>query len=265
VVVDYAATDRLLDAAHEAFGDLLPVRRHTRWLYTLGMTATLAYLRGLEQVMYDMMDNPDLIHRLMAFLSDGLAGVLDYLEAHHLLSLNNDGTYVGMGGFGWTKELPAADFAGDVRLRDLWGNAESQETTCISPKMFAEFVFPYQARLLERFGLVCYGCCEPLDARWHIVEQIPRLRRVSVSAWADWAGMAEKLGKRYVYAMKPTPADLAMETFDEERIRRELRQALRITRDCRVEVIMKDNHTIRNDPRRAIQWVKIAREEAEWV
>jgi len=30
-------------------------------------------------------------------------------------------------------------------------------------------------------------------------------------------------------------------------------------------VIMKDNHTIRNDPRRAIRWVKIAREEAERV
>ncbi len=265
VVVDDAATDRLLHAADETFGDLLPVRRHTRWLYSLGMTATLAYLRGLEQVMFDMLDNPDLIHRLMAFLSDGLAGILDTLEAQHLLSLNNDGTYVGMGGFGWTKQLPAADFAGAVRLRDLWGNAESQETTCVSPKMFAEFVFPYQVRLLERFGLNCYGCCEPLDARWHVVEQIPRLRRVSVSAWANWADMAEKLGSRYVYAMKPTPTDLALETFDEERVRRELRQALRITRHCRVEVIMKDNHTIRNDPRRAIQWVKIAREEAERV
>ena len=37
------------------------------------------------------------------------------------------------------------------------------------------------------------------------------------------------------------------------------------TRGCRVEVIMKDNHTIRNDPQRVIRWVRIAREEAERV
>jgi len=46
-------------------------------------------------------------------------------------------------------------------------------------------------------------------------------------------------------------ADLAMETFDEEGIRADLRQAFQITRNCRVEVIMKDNHTIGKDPSRA--------------
>jgi hypothetical protein len=265
ISVDHAATGQLLQTAEATFGDLLPIRLQTRWVITLGMTATLAYLRGLEQIMYDMVDKPDLIHRLMGFLSDSWMAMLDDLEARHLLNLNNDGSYVGMGGFGWTRELPGSDFAGTVRLRDMWGNAESQETTCISPRMFAEFVFPYQVRLLERFGLNCYGCCEPLDARWHVVEKIPRLRRVSVSAWANWPKMAEMLGDRYVYAMKPNPADLAMSSFDEERIRRELREAFRLTRDCRVEVIMKDNHTIRNDPRRAVRWVRIAREEAERV
>jgi hypothetical protein len=129
--------------------------------------------------------------------------------------------------------------------------------------MFREFVFSYQVRLLERFGLNCYGCCEPLDTRWDVVKEIPGLRRVSVAPWSDLADMAEKLGDRYIYAMKPNPADLAMPTFDEERIRAELREALQITRDCRVEVIMKDNHTIGNDPSRAARWVKIAREEAE--
>jgi hypothetical protein len=145
----------------------------------------------------------------------------------------------------------------------MWGFSESQETVGVSPQMFAEFVFPYQLPILERFGLNCYGCCEPLDKRWHIVQQIPNLRRVSVSPWADLARMAEMLGDRYIYSMKPRPTDLAMDGFDEDRIRAELREALRVTRDCRVEVIMKDNHTIRNDPRRVIRWVQIAREEAE--
>jgi len=185
------------------------------------------------------------------------------LEQNGLLCLNNDGTYVGSGGFGWTDELPQPDYNGRARTRDMWGFAESQETVGVSPEMFAEFVAPYQRPLLERFGLNCYGCCEPLDVRWQVVSQFPRLRRISVSPWADHRAMAEMLRDRYVYSMKPRPADLAMERFEEDRVRADLRQALHVTRDCRVEVIMKDNHTIRNDPRRVVRWVEIARQEAE--
>jgi len=263
IVIDHEATDRVLDLARETLGDLLAVRLKTTWWWSVGMTWLLIRLRGLAQIMYDMFDHPDGLHRLMAFLRDGHQARLDFLEQNGLLSLNNDGSYVGSGGFGWTHELPQPDFDGHVRTRDLWALAESQETVGISPHMFAEFVFPYQLPLLERFGLSCYGCCEPLDKRWPIVEQIPNLRRVSVSPWSERAQMAERLGDRYIYSMKPSPTDLAMDTFDEERIRAELRAALQATRDCRVEVIMKDNHTIRNDPQRVVRWVQIARQEAE--
>jgi hypothetical protein len=151
------------------------------------MTWPLVDIRGLEQMMLDMVDHPDDLHRLMAFLRDGHLAKLEFLEQNDLLSLNNDGTYVGSGGFGWTDELPQADFDGHVRTCDMWGFAESQETVGVSPAMFAEFVFQYQLPILQRFGLNCYGCCEPLDKRWHIVKQVPNLRRVSISPWADKA------------------------------------------------------------------------------
>ena len=63
--------------------------------------------------------------------------------------------------------------------------------------------------------------------------------------------------------MKPNPADLALDTFDEARIQATLRNDLQAARGCRVEIIMKDNHTIRHDPTRVIRWVRIARQEAE--
>jgi hypothetical protein len=131
--------------------------------------------------------------------------------------------------------------------------------------MFAELIFPYQLPLLQRFGLTCYGCCEPVDNRWPILMQLPNLRRVSVSPWSDRAKMAENLGDRYIFSMKPNPASLAMDTFDEERIRQALRRDLELARDCRVEIIMKDNHTIRRNPSRVVKWVRIAREEAERI
>ncbi|GAB4545903.1 MAG: hypothetical protein Kow0063_40120 [Anaerolineae bacterium] len=264
--VDYEATQRLVDLAQSVLGDLLTVRLRTNWWWTLGMTMKVAFLRGLEQMMYDMIDNPGLIHRLMAFLRDGHLALLDYLEEEGLLSLNNDGAYVGSGGLGWSKELPQPDFDGKkVRLCDMWGFAESQETVGISPQMFAEFVFPYQLPVLERFGLNCYGCCEPLDKRWHIIRHIPNLRRVSVSPWANVSRMADMLEDRYIFSLKPSPADLAVRNLDEEKVRAGLREAFRITRNCRVEVIMKDNHTIGNNPQNVIRWCQIAREEAERV
>jgi hypothetical protein len=263
--VDYQATNRLVEMANETLGDLLTVRLRTNWWWTLGMTMRVAFLRGLEQLMYDMMDNPELVHRIMALMRDGTLALLEYLDAENLLSLNNDGAYVGSGGLGWSKELPQPDFDGKVRLCDMWGFAESQETVGVSPQMYGEYIFPYQLPILKRFGLNCYGCCEPLDVRWPYVQQIPNLRRVSVSPWADVSAMADMLGDDYIFSLKPSPSDLAVKTLDEVRVRASLRETFRITQDCRVEAIMKDNHTIGHNPQNVIRWCQIAREEAERV
>lgn len=264
IKVDFGKTDLLKDLANDIFGDLLTVGIKGNWWWTLGITQTLVFLRGLEQIMYDVYDYPDELHKLMAFLRDGHMHKLDFLEKNSLLSLNNDGTYVGSGGFGYSTELPQKDFnENKVRTIDMWGFGESQESSQISPDMFEEFIFPYQLTILQRFGLNCYGCCEALNRRWHIIEKIPNLRRVSVSPWADLKDMAEKLGNRYIYSMKPNPAYLAVSNIDEELIRKELREAMKLTKDCRVEVIMKDNNTIGKNPENVIRWCKIAREEAE--
>jgi len=263
VSVDFAATERMLECAREVFDGILQVRLHHYWVWSVGLTWTLVRLRGLEQMMVDMVEDPDGLHRLMAFLRDGTIARLEYLEREGLLCLNNRGEYVGSGGFGWTRELPRPDFTGTVRLKDLWGMAESQETVCVSPAMFEEFVFPYQLPILERFGLTCYGCCEPVHSRWHIIRRIPNLRRVSVSPWCDVEAMAENLQDRYILSLKPNPSYLGGRVFEEEAARRELREKLARARGCRVEIIMKDCHTIGQDPQRVRRWVEIAREESE--
>ena len=94
-------------------------------------------------------------------------------------------------------------------------------------------------------------------------EEISRLRRISVSPWADRKDMARKLENRYIFSMKPNLAYLAVPHLDEDFIRQELRKDLEITRDCIVEVIMKDNNTIGHNPQNVICWCKIAQEEAE--
>lgn len=262
IEIDEKATERLYNLAEDILGDYLQVRIKGSFWWTLGMTWTAINLRGMEQFMLDIYENPDYLHRLMAFLRDGHLAKLDYLEKKGYLDLNNDGTYVGSGGFGYTNELPKDDFDGKVRTLDMWGFAESQETTCVSPEKFQEFVFEYQLSILERFGLNCYGCCEPLDQRWHIIKKIPRLRRVSVSPWADKREMAENLEDNYIYSWKPMPTDLAVPEIDEGKIRSDMRNTLQKIKDCQVEIIMKDNHTIGNNPENVKRWCRIAQEEA---
>ena len=266
ISVDYSATQRMLELAHSTFGDLLTVRLRTRWWWTLGMTWTAVNLRGLEQLMLDMYDYPDPLKQFMAFLRDGHLARLDFLESHGLLSPNHDGSYVGSGGFGWTRQLPQPGFdPHHVRTRDMWGFCESQETTAVNPDMFAEFIYPYQKPILQRFGLNCYGCCEPLDLRWHVIQDTPNLRRVSVSPWANVQRMADNLQDRFIFSCKPSPADLAQPTMDEDRVRANLRKVIQTTRGCRLEIIMKDNHTLGRNPRNAVRWCQIAQEEARAV
>ncbi len=266
IEVDYERTDQLYNLAREVFSDILKVELEGYWWWSFGLTWSLVNLRGIEQVMLDMYDHPQELHQLMAFLRDESLSLLDFLEMNNLLSLNNQGTYVGSGGFGYTHQLPQKDYDGTkVRTQDMWGFSESQETVLVSPNLFAEFIFPYQLPILERFGLNCYGCCEPIDKRWHIISKAPRLRRVSVSAWANVEDLAEKLGKNYIFSRKPNPSDLSFPKIDEEYIRKGLRQTLETTRGCHVELIMKDNHTIGRNPDNVIQWCRIAREEIERI
>lgn len=259
--VDHPTSAAVLALAHDTLGDLLEVRQDTAWFWSAGLTDEFAFLRGLEKLLYDFYEEPDGVHALMEALCQGQLERLDFLETSGLLTLNNASHYVGSGGVGFCAELPGADFAGKVGTRHMWGLVESQVTVGISPEMFAEFIFPYQKRVMERFGLSCYGCCEPMDKRIDLVKTVSNLRRVSVSPWANKQIMADKLGHDYVYSLKISPTPLSMPTLDEAHVRQELRDQLQIAKDCCLEVIMKDNHTLGRNPRNLTRWVEIAREE----
>lgn len=262
ITVDYETTDKIKKIAEYVFDGILNVELRGQWWWSINPTNDLVYLRGIEQLMLDFIDYPDELHRVMAFLRDGYLHKLDFLQKNNLLSRNDGNIYVGSGGFGFTGELPSQGFNGNVRLCDMWGFSESQETTYISPEMFGEFVFEYQLPIMAPFGLSCYGCCEPMDLRIEIVKKASNLRRVSVSPWAHREKMRDALGAAYIYSYKPTPADIARPRCDFERIRKELRETLAIAKDCRLEIIMKDNHTLGNNPDNAKTWCKIAKEEA---
>ncbi len=84
-----------------------------------------------------------------------------------------------------------------------------------------------------------------------------------MSPWANVAAAAEVLGKRAVFSYKPHPTFLASDPFDLTPAREQLRDALEKTRDCIVEVTLKDIFNVRGEPERMGAWVDMARQLAE--
>jgi hypothetical protein len=262
--VDRVATMEEKARLESVFGDIMPVRIRGSFYWTMGLTWRAIELVGLENLMLYMFDNPEGLRRLMAFLRDDHLAFASWLEREGLYTLNNESDPIGSGSFGFTHRLPRRNRKqGDsVLASDLWVLIESQETVGVGPDQFAEFVFPYQKAVAERFGMVYYGCCEPLDGRWHVIRDLANLERVSVSPWANEERMAEACGKRLVYSRKPNPALISTASMDEAAVRADLRRTFDVARGCRIEIIMKDVHTLGNEPLRLARWVALAREEA---
>ena len=63
IYVDDEKSTQALELAQDIFAGLLKPRLKTAWWWTLGMTWTLVNLRGLAQMMYDMLDYPEGLHQ----------------------------------------------------------------------------------------------------------------------------------------------------------------------------------------------------------
>lgn len=260
--VDRKTTCAEKERMERVFGDILPVRIRGSFWWTMGMTIVAIDLIGLENLMLYMFDNPGGLHRLMTFLRDDHLAYAEWLEQEGLLSLNNENDYIGSGSMGYTRDLPRPDWieGKSARMKDQWVLLESQETVGVGPDQFEEFIFPYQLSIAEKFGKCYYGCCEPVNNRWHILKRISNLARVSVSPWADEEFMAQELGSDVIYSRKPNPTLISTGIFDEEAIRADISHTLAVAKDCRVEIIMKDVHTLNNQPERLPRWVELTRE-----
>ncbi len=216
----------------------------------------LVHLRNMPDLLMDLYDHPDWIHAVLAHMSASKIDLLRRLEREGRLSLNNLDHYTGSGGAGYTSQLPAQGYAGRARLRDLWGFADAQEFTDVSAAMFKNFILPYQARVLQEFGLVSYGCCERLDKKLDLVLAIPRLRRVSVSPWTNVRVAAEAIGRSCIFSWKYNPVAVT-DTLDEKALARDIRETLAVAAGCNLEIILKDIRTCSGRIENLTRWIDV--------
>lgn len=259
-VIDEKDTALNVERLQDAVGDTIEVnvdRGPYYRVWTADLSTDLGYLRGIEQFMWDMTDNPQWLHQLLALMSNGVLGVQNEAEQAGDYSLCNHQNQA----MSYAEELPdPKPNSGPVSRDKLWVFCAAQEFALVSPAMHDEFMFQYQMPILENYGLVAYGCCEDMTNKIDMVRKLPNLRRIGVTPVADVARSAEQIQDDYVFSWRPNPAEVMCCGFDPDHIRKVIRDAMERTRGCHVDITLKDVETIENEPERLAAWVRIVRD-----
>ena len=254
---DEEGTARVKGMAEELFDGILSVRMQGT-LPSFAPWDAIVQWHGVEGSLLDVVDRPEFIHAIMSRVTDAYLSMLDQLEEQGLLG-SEQGTIHCSGAY--TDELPASGFDPDhSRAKDLWTCGMAQIFSSVSPAMHQEFELDYAIRWYERFGLVYYGCCEPLDGKIDIIRKIPHVRKISMSPWVQIERGAERIGEDFVFSRKPSPAFLAVDAWNAEAVETDLRETLEgcERHGCPAEFILKDISTVRYEPQRLWEWEDVA-------
>lgn len=256
--LDAAATDEKEAQLHALVGDLLPVEMYRgAWSWGWGgdISTAAGHLRGIENIMTDLYEEPAALAGLFDFLSRGVVAMTRAAEAAGELTLlchfNQAMTYAD--------DLPDPAFGvKNVKTTQLWNFTAAQEFALIGPEHHEEFLLRYQLPIMEMYGLVAYGCCEDLTRKIAMLRQIPNLRRIAVSPFAKVAACAEAIGRDYTISYRPNPALLAS-GYRRDAVKAQLAKDFDLLKDSFFDITLKDVETVEGDPRRVADFVADAR------
>ncbi|MBN1639865.1 MAG: hypothetical protein JXA09_01425, partial [Anaerolineae bacterium] len=250
-----AETQRRLDRAHDLLGDIFSVQLTCGAPIGGTLSVPAAALRGLTPMLLDMAAEPELMHRLMAYLRDAVLGAMAQVEATGLLTPNNHGPMT------CSDPIDDRDQESPVTYRNMWIMANSQEFDPVSPRMWREFCLEYQRPIIEQFGLSGYGCCENLTHKIDGVLSLSNLRIFVCSAWTDLARVQDAVGRDYVIMWRQKASDVVFpDSLDT--VRRDLEQGLRQLRGFHYQIVLRELQTLSGHPDRLHDWTRIAIETA---
>lgn len=258
---DQIWVDRALDQAHleicnHIFAGILPVRLSGVQIHA-GVWDRIAQMRPAETILWDIIDEPEYTNKVAEKFLALSMNTVDQCEALGILDANAQ--YIHCTG-AYNRELPAPGYdEKKPRAKDCWAFGMAQIFATVSPAMHDEFEIEMMKPLYERFGLLYYGCCEPLERVIPLVRKIKNVRKISVSPWANIEKSAEEIGSDYVFSSKPNPAFLASGSIDKGGMLDQIHRVIQSTErnHTPVELILKDISTVGNHLEVLDEWANI--------
>jgi hypothetical protein len=255
--------DRQAAFLEDSVGDILPIRRTGQHFYFSPM-GDVTRLMGMQNMFIAMCDEPELFHRMMEMYTKDAMALMDAEEADGILLPTTGDMPLTQGTFCFNDDLPSTGTA--MKMGQIWGYLDSQETSGVSPEMYHEFVYPYYKRISERYGLLSYGCCEGVDPVWEkSVSQFKNLRKVSISPWCDEEYMGAALQKRkVVFLRKPSPNYIGVDRYlDEDAVRAAMTKTVAAAKGLTLEFSQRDVYTVHSDIGKVRRYVELIREACE--
>lgn len=251
-------TNAYFKSAEEAIGDILPVR-HVGKSLTCWLTQDIVHILGMENMYYVLYDYPDEFMQILGQLADDYLKFFEEWQDSGLLYPTSGYEECNQGSICLNGELPSE---GPVKLDQVWLHMDSQETINISQDMFQTMIWDSYKKVADRFGLVSFGCCDPLERLWPSLSQLKNLRKASISPWTDEAYMGEALaGKKIIYQRKPSPNYLGVaRDLDEDAWRNHIMTTLKHAQNCSLEFTIRDVYTIHHNADKANRCVAIMKE-----
>ncbi len=248
---DREATERTASRMQDLLGDVMPVRLTGSPPLGPHLSVYLEQLRGMAPMMEDLAFRPELVHRAMAQLTEGVFRAQRAAEDAGILTTNHHEPMF------CSEPLNDPPATGPVALHNLWVAANSQEFDQVSPAMQQEFLLSYQTVLFQQYGAVQYGCCENLTTKIDLVLRIPNLRIFVCSFWTDLDKVIEACGRDYTIMWRQSSAQVTLPD-DLEEHRRHLKSGLRRLRGHYYQVVLRELETLRGRPERLRDWARLA-------
>jgi hypothetical protein len=257
VTYDEAGTKKHFEYIADIIGDIIPVKItgiSSDYGMGHGIWDTVSMLKGAENLLADLAERPEFMHRLAKKLNDIFLDKVRQCDEQNLFS--PDQTYIHCTP-ALTSELERPEDYDNIKPHHLWGRAVAQIFGAVSKEMHDEFDIKYAVESMAPFGMIYYGCCEPLENKIDILKKIKNLRKISITPWADINLAAEVMGSEFVFSSKPNPANVGA-GFDEAVIRKELEEIVDAVKrnNCSCDIVLKDIST--GKPEHLMKWAEIA-------
>lgn len=248
---------RLRDEALTLLDGKLTVKFHSDELH-FGPFEWVVRMRGMDTLLYDVVDRPELVHALMAFVTDGMVAY------HRAREAAGDVDAEASWGFHmyWDHphEGPGMPRVGR-RLKDCWAYVHAQSAASLSPAMYGEFIEPYNERIAALFGRIYYHGCEDLSKKCRVIRNLPNLRLFHVSPWTPVEPVVECFGSTVALEVHSHPTNVLF-TWTPDQIREDLLSRHRAAATTPHVLKLCDVETVGGAPDRLRLWSEIAREVA---